>query len=351
MAESVFYPDPLPISLREIVTLTEAKVVGDGDLDQLIAGVATVESADLNDICYADGARYAAAAANTRAAACLTTAHHAESVAAGTIALVVANPHLALALVTTRLYPAAARPLPILTTDGIHERAVVHPTAVVDSSAIIEAGAVVGSAATVGARTLIAPNAVLGPSVSVGADCSIGAGATIVHSVIGNNVIIHPGAQIGQDGFGFVSTASGHMKVPQIGRVVIGDDVEIGAASTIDRGGSRDTVIGEGTKIDNLVHIGHNVGIGRRCLIVSQVGISGSATIEDFVVIGGKSGINGHITVGAGAQIAAVSSVYRNVPAGAKWAGSPARPLRDWLRAQSRDLRYGTKKKTADSNE
>lgn len=351
MAENGFYPDPQPISLREIVALTEAEVSGDGDLDQLITGIATVESAGSHDICYADGARYAAAAADTKAAACLTTAHHAETVAVATVPLVVANPHLALALVTTRLYPDAARPLPILGTAGIHESAVVHPTADVDGSAIVEAGAVIGAGASVGARTIIAPNAVLGPAVTVGSDCSIGPGATIVHSFIGNNTIVHPGAHIGQDGFGFVSTASGHMKVPQIGRVVIGDDVEIGAGTTIDRGGSRDTVIGEGTKIDNLVHVGHNVSIGRQCLIVSQVGISGSATIEDFVVIGGKSGINGHITVGAGAQIAAVSSVYRNVPAGAKWAGSPARPLRDWLRAQSRDLRYGMKKKTADANE
>ena len=351
MAENGFYPDPSPISLREIVLLTEAKVSGDRDLDQLIAGVATVESAGAHDICYADGARYAAAAAGTKAAACLTTAHHAETVAASTIPLVVTNPHLAFALVTTRLYPDAARPLPFLATVGIDDRAVVHPTANVDSSATIEAGAVIGAAATVGAGTTIAPNAVLGRAVAVGSDCSIGPGATIVHSIIGDNTIIHPGANIGQDGFGFVSTSFGHMKVPQIGRVVIGDDVEIGAGTTIDRGGSRDTVIGDGTKIDNLVHIGHNVSIGRRCLIVSQVGISGSATIEDFVVIGGKSGINGHITVGAGAQIAAVSSVYRNVPAGAKWAGSPARPLRDWLRTQSRDLRYGTKKKTAGTHE
>jgi UDP-3-O-[3-hydroxymyristoyl] glucosamine N-acyltransferase len=153
-----------------------------------------------------------------------------------------------------------------------------------------------------------------------------------MHAMIGNRVIIHPGVRVGQDGFGFAMGASGHRKVPQIGRVIIQDDVEIGANTAIDRGASRDTVIGEGTKIDNLVQIGHNVVIGRHCVIVSQTGISGSATLEDFVVLGGQVGVIGHVRLGMGAQIAASSNVNSDVPAGARWGGTPAKPVRDWFR-------------------
>ena len=146
------------------------------------------------------------------------------------------------------------------------------------------------------------------------------------HALIGDRVIIHPGCKIGQDGFGFVMGAKGHLKVPQVGRVIIQDDVEIGAGTTIDRGAIRDTVIGEGTKIDNLVQIGHNVSIGRHCVLVAQTGISGSSTLEDFVVLGARAGVNNNVTIGEGAQIAATSNVHGDVPAGARWGGTPAKP-------------------------
>jgi UDP-3-O-[3-hydroxymyristoyl] glucosamine N-acyltransferase len=173
---------------------------------------------------------------------------------------------------------------------------------------------------------------VIGEHVRIGSDCAVGAHCTITHAHLGDRVVIHPGCNIGQDGFGYVSSGEGHVKIPQLGRVVIHNDVEIGSGTRIDRGGMRDTVIGEGTKIDNLCQIGHNCVVGRHCIIVAQSGLSGSVTIEDFVVLGPRTGIIPHITVGKGATLASRSTVYDNVPAGEVWGGFPAKPKLQWMR-------------------
>ena len=172
----------------------------------------------------------------------------------------------------------------------------------------------------------------IGPGVTIGRNCVIGAGASVLCALIGDRVIIHPGARIGQDGFGYLPSPRGHQKIPQARRVIIQDDVEIGANSTIDRGSTRDTVVGEGTKIDNLVQIAHNVSIGRHCLIAGQVGISGSSQVGDFVMMGGQVGLADHVTVGAGAMLGAQSGYMHDVPAGSRWLGSPALPARDFFR-------------------
>jgi UDP-3-O-[3-hydroxymyristoyl] glucosamine N-acyltransferase len=197
---------------------------------------------------------------------------------------------------------------------------------------IVEPRAVIGPRAEIGTGTVIGSGSAIGPDVCIGRQCAIGSNVTITHTFIGDRVIVHPGCSFGQDGFGFEMGAGGHRKVPQIGRIIIQDDVEIGAGTTIDRGAIRDTVIGEGTKVDNLVQVGHNVAIGRHCIVVAQTGISGSATLEDFVVLGARVGVANHVTIGEGAQIAALSIVADDVPPGARWGGAPAKPVRIWAR-------------------
>jgi UDP-3-O-[3-hydroxymyristoyl] glucosamine N-acyltransferase len=224
------------------------------------------------------------------------------------------------------------RPSSLFAAAGVAPGAHVHPQARLESGVVVDPGAVIGPRAEIGAGSVIGAAAAIGPGVRIGRNCAVGAGASIVHALIGDRVIVHPGCRIGQDGFGYVMGAGGHAKVPQVGRVIIQDNVEIGANTAIDRGANRDTIIGEGTKIDNLVQVGHNVVIGRHCVIVAQTGISGSVTLCDYVVLGARVGINNHVTIGEGAQIAAISVVNSDVPPGARWGGTPAKPVKQWFR-------------------
>jgi UDP-3-O-[3-hydroxymyristoyl] glucosamine N-acyltransferase len=327
-----FFERAGPFPLRAVAATGEAKLADGADPDLLIRDVRPLDSAGQGDLSFLDNRKYLPIFAKTGASACLVSPQFASHAPAATACLVTPEPYRAFAKVMTLFYPDALRPKAAIEDAGSRQGAPIHATAVIEPGAIVESGAIVGPEARIGSGTTIAAGAVIGYRVHVGRDCFIGPNASITHALLGNHVTIHAGAAVGQDGFGFAMGPRGHLKLPQIGRVVIQDHVEIGANTTIDRGALRDTVIGEGTKIDNLVQIGHNVVIGRHCIIVAQTGISGSAELGDFVALGGQVGVVGHVKIGAGAQIAASSNVRGDVPPGSRWGGTPAKPVRLWFR-------------------
>ncbi len=333
MSDPSFFRPPRPTSLSEIAVWTGARLTDESMASRTVTGVRPLDAAGASDLVFLDNQKYLKDLADTRAAACLVHPRFAARVPAGVAALEVAEPYRSFAIVVAKLYPAGFRLEGAYgDKDAISPRATVHPSAQLEPGVVVEPGAVIGARAEVGQGTVVGANAVIGHDVRIGRNCYIGANVSVIHSLVGNRVILHPGVRLGQDGFGFAMGPKGHLKVPQIGRVVIQDDVEIGANSSVDRGASRDTIIGEGTKIDNLVQIGHNVVIGRHCVIVSQVGISGSTTLGDFVVVAGQAGLVGHLKIGSGAQIGAQSGVDSDVPPGSRIVGSPAKPFFEYAR-------------------
>jgi UDP-3-O-[3-hydroxymyristoyl] glucosamine N-acyltransferase len=326
MADARFHRRSGPICLGEIAERIGAKLSEGADINRPVVDVAPLQAAGPDELSFFDNIRYLDALSSTRAGACIISPEHAKRAPACIDLLVSPQPYRAYALAAQAFYPKEP-PKP-----GVAPNAVVDESATLGEGCRIEPGAVIGARAEIGARTLIGANSVIGDGVVIGSDCRIGSCASLSHCLIGSRVTIYPGVRLGQDGFGFAPHPSGHVKVPQLGRVVVHDDVEIGANTTIDRGSGPDTVIGAGTFIDNLVQIGHNVEIGRGCIIVAQVGISGSSKLGDFAMLGGQVGLAGHITIGSGARLAAQSGVMRDVPPGATMGGYPAVPIRDWHR-------------------
>ncbi|POF30172.1 UDP-3-O-(3-hydroxymyristoyl)glucosamine N-acyltransferase [Roseibium marinum] len=330
MSEPKFFTTPDPVSLREIADWAEADIQR-GDETLQITGVAPLEEAGSGSLVFFDNPVYLDQLQTTTAAACLVVKKHKDKVPDGVAVLVCADAYRSWAKVLARLYPDAMVPKDPGPA-SISAKAVIDPGASLEENVTVEPGVVIGAGAEIGAGTVIRANTVIGQGVKIGRDCVIGPNSTVQHTVLGNRVYLHPGVCCGQDGFGYAMGPLGHLKVPQVGRVIIQDDVEVGANTTIDRGANRDTIVGEGTKIDNQVQIGHNVVIGRHCVLVSQVGLSGSCTLEDFVAIGGQTGVRGHVTIGMGAQVAAVSVVGNDIPAGGRYGGTPAKPVKQWFR-------------------
>jgi UDP-3-O-[3-hydroxymyristoyl] glucosamine N-acyltransferase len=312
---------PYPLA----VVASAARGVAD-EVELLLEGIAPLQTAGPSEISFLDNRHYASALDQTSAGAVIVHPDMAARVPRTAVAIVTSEPYAAWARVAALFYPVP--PL----SPGIHPSAIVADGALVDPTAEIGPLAVIETGAEIGPGCRIGPCAVIGSGVKVGRDCRIGAHVSLSHALLGARVYIYPGARIGQEGFGFARTKDGFLSVPQLGRVIVEDDVEVGANTTIDRGSSQDTVIGAGSRLDNLVQIGHNVVLGRCCVIVAQVGISGSTVLEDFVRVGGQAGISGHLRIGQGAEIGAQAGVMSDLVPGAKVVGSPAWPIKDFFR-------------------
>jgi UDP-3-O-[3-hydroxymyristoyl] glucosamine N-acyltransferase len=295
-------------------------------LDLLLGGVAPLQTAGPNEVSFLDNRRYASALDQTLAGAVIVHPDLAARVPKATAAILTTEPYAGWARVAALFHPAP----PV--SPGIHPSAIVADGALVDPSAevgpltVIEAGAEIGPGCRIGACVVI------GNGVVIGRDCRIGAHVSLSYALLRARVYVYPGARIGQEGFGFTCTEDGFLSIPQLGRVILEDDVEVGANTTIDRGSSRDTVIGAGSRLDNLVQIGHNVVLGRCCVIVAQVGISGSTVLEDFVRVGGQAAMAGHLRIGQGAEIGPQAGVISDIAPGARVLGSPAQSKQDFFR-------------------
>ena len=328
MVDTRFHRFAGPVALGALLEQIGLPGLVDGsEAELIISGVAELDLAGPNDLALAAHTSYIEELRRTNAGAVFVSGALRDVVPAGTVGVAADKAHNAFADVLDFLYPSSTRSIIAAGRDDLG-------APIFERDVTIGSNVVIGAGVEIGRGTIIGANTVIGAGVTIGRNCTIAANCTIDCAHIGNDVVLHSGVRIGTEGFGWLDFGSSNRKIPQLGRVIIQDRVEVGANSTIDRGALGDTVIGDGTKIDNLVQIGHNVAIGRHCVIVSQVGISGSATLGDFVVLGGQVGVNGHVTIGHGAQVAATASVKDDLAAGGRYGGAPARPIKEWYREE-----------------
>lgn len=313
-------------SIGELAKISGAEIQEGGNADFIVHDVAPLDKATDKDVSFLDNVKYKEDFKTTKAGACIISPAMAEFAPKGCQLIISKSPYKTYALIAQYFYPANNPPA------EISEQANVHSSAKIGKGCTIEAGAVIGEGVNIGEGCWIEPNAVIGRNVEIGKNSRIGANASVSHAVIGDGTRLYPGARIGQDGFGFAIDPAGHVKVPQLGSVIIGDNIEIGANTCIDRGAGPDTIIGDSTWIDNCVQIGHNVKIGRGCVIVALAGIAGSTTLEDYVVVAAQVGISGHLTIGMGTRIAAQSGVIKSLPPMSKVMGAPAIPTKEYVR-------------------
>lgn len=329
MADKRFHNRTGPYSLARIAQASECVLADNAHADYTVSDVAAIDAAGADDLSFLDNAKYREAYLVSKAGACIVSEAMAKEAPAGMRLLVSKDPYRSYALAAALFYPWP------VSVGYISPRASIHPTAKIGANCNIGDNVVIMENAEIGEGTLIEANTVIHRGVVIGKNCWIANNATLSYCVLGERVRIHTGARVGQDGFGFSLGPKGHIPVPQLGRVMIHDFVNIGANTCIDRGAGPDTVIGMGSVLDNLVQIAHNVRLGRGCVVVSQVGISGSSVLDDFIVMGGQSGIAGHLHIGKGARIAAQSGVTKDIPAGEEWVGFPAMPRRAYWKFQA----------------
>ena len=323
MPDPRFYETLAPVGVSALVELTGAVPPQAFDTELVLTGVAPLGQAGRLDVSFLSDRKHLEALRATRAAVCFITPALAADVPHGCIALLTGEPQAAYAKAALRLHRPrrAERDAPLL-----------HPGAELEEDVRLGPGVVLGAGVRIGARTEIGAYTVIGPGVCIGRDGVIGSNAAIGFALVGDRVRILSGAVIGEAGFGVAGSSTGAMDIPQLGRVIVQDGVTIGACTCIDRGAFDDTVVGENTKIDNLVQVAHNCVIGRNCVLAGHVGLSGSVTVGDGAMFGGRAGIADHIHIGAGARVAAAAGVMRDIPAGETWCGAPARPIRTFMK-------------------